>query len=121
MVDAACVRLGRELALVGRTVGDFALCTALRYPSGAGIGWHADSPAYGPTVLSLSLGAAACLQLRRSDSEDTTTRFELVLAPRSLFVLAGEARTSWVHRVRPVRAERYSLTVRCGARAGQAA
>ena len=116
MVDAACVRLGRELALVGRRFEDFALCTALRYPPGAGIGWHADSPAYGPTVLSLSLGAAACLQLRRSDSEDTNMPFELVLARRSLFVLAGEARTSWMHRVLPVREERYSLTVRCRAR-----
>jgi alkylated DNA repair dioxygenase AlkB len=64
-------------------------------------------------VLSLSLGAAARLQLQRAHGDDTTTPFELRLAPRSIFVLAGEARRSWLHRIRPVREERYSLTVRC--------
>jgi len=44
-------------------------------------------------------------------------RFEQVLAPRSLFVLAGEARSSWQHRICPVRAGRYSLTLRSLARA----
>lgn len=116
MIEAACAGLGRELVLRGRTASAFALCTALHYPPGAGIGWHADNPAFGPTVLSLSLAAPSRLQLRRTDAADTRPpAVETELAPRSLFVLAGEARSAWQHRIPAVRAERYSLTVRAPA------
>jgi len=117
MVEAACAGLGRELALSERTIADFALCTALHYPPGGAIGWHADNRAFGPTVLSLSLGAPARLQLQPASVDDTgpPAIVERELAARSLFVLAGESRTLWQHRVLPVRAERYSLTVRSAA------
>jgi len=116
MVEAACAGLGRGLVLAGQTPAAFALCTALHYPPGAAIGWHADNRAFGPTVLSLSLGASARLQLRRTDDADAhDPLFEIELAPRSVFVLAGEARSSWQHRICPLRAERYSLTVRAPA------
>jgi alkylated DNA repair dioxygenase AlkB len=117
MVEAACAGLGRELALAGRATADFRLCTALHYPLGGTIGWHADNRAFGPTVLSLSLGTTARLQLQRTRGGGTTASdvVEHELAPRSLFVLAGEARALWQHRVCPVRAERYSLTVRSAA------
>jgi alkylated DNA repair protein (DNA oxidative demethylase) len=118
MVEAACAGLGRTAALAGRTIADFALCTALHYPPGGAIGWHADNRAFGPTVLSLSLGATARLQLQRGGDE--TGAIEHELAPRSLFVLAGEARIDWQHRVCPVRDERYSLTVRSPADPGPA-
>jgi alkylated DNA repair dioxygenase AlkB len=119
MVEAACVRLGPELTLAGRTPADFALCTALHYPRGAAIGWHADNAKFGPTVLSLSLGAPARLQLSPASDGGLAAapRFEVELSPRSLFVLAGEARASWLHRLLPVRAERHSLTVRAPATA----
>jgi DNA oxidative demethylase len=117
MVEAACTGLGRTAALAGRTIADFALCTALHYPPGGAIGWHADNRAFGPTVLSLSLGAPARLQLQRPGRDDAAASgvIEQELAPRSLFVLAGESRIDWQHRVCPVRAERYSLTVRSAA------
>jgi alkylated DNA repair dioxygenase AlkB len=108
MVAAACAGLGPEQALTGQRPDDFSLCTALHYPAGAAIGWHADSRAYGPTVMSLSLGSPARLQLRHPEGPV----LELSLAPRSLFVLTGEAPTVWQHRLCPLRAERYSLTVR---------
>jgi alkylated DNA repair protein (DNA oxidative demethylase) len=111
MVDAACARLGPELALAGRTPADFALCSVLRYAPGAGIGWHTDNAIFGPTVLALSLGSAARLQLRRGD--DAGAPYDLALAPRSLFVLAGEVRAAWKHRLCPVGEERYSVTIRC--------
>ena len=113
MVSAASGSLGPALALAGRSPADFALCSVLRYATGAGIGWHTDNAIFGPTVLALSLGSAARLQLRRGDGERSTATFELALAPRSLFVLAGEARTLWKHRLCPVEQERYSLTLRC--------
>src|SRR5882757_5486848 len=46
MVDAACGRLGHELALAGRSPADFALCTVLHYAPGAGIGWHTDNAVF---------------------------------------------------------------------------
>src|SRR3954468_17452947 len=67
MVEAACAGLGREVALAGQSPADFALCTAQRFPPGGAIGWHADNVAFGPTVLVLSLGAAARLQLEPAD------------------------------------------------------
>ena len=118
MIEAARAGLGRELALAGgRTPADFALCTALHYPPGGAIGWHADNRAFGPTVLSLSLGAVARLQLRPGESAAPAPDLarELELAPRSLFVLAGKARAAWQHRICAVRAARYSLTVRAPA------
>lgn len=116
MVDAGCAGLGREQMLAGLLPTDFALCTALHYPSAAGIGWHADNSAFGPTVLSLSLGAPARLQLRRAaDAAAHVPVLEYELAPRSLFVLAGEARATWQHRIPPVGAQRYSFTVRAAA------
>jgi alkylated DNA repair dioxygenase AlkB len=110
MVEAACAGLGRALVLGDKAPADFALCTALHYPPGAPIGWHADNRAFGPTVMSLSLGAPAQLQLRRAVAPSMPVEF--TLWPRSLFVLAGEARAAWHHRIRPVEAERYSFTVR---------
>jgi DNA oxidative demethylase len=111
MVDAACARLGPALVLAGRARDDFALCTVLRYAPGAGIGWHTDNALFGPTVLALSLGAAGRLQLRRGDQPGAP--FEVALAPRSLLVLAGEARATWKHRLCPVEHERHSVTIRC--------
>ncbi len=110
MVTTTCARLGDELALAGRAVADFALCTVLRYAPGAGIGWHTDNALFGPTVLAVSLGAPGRLQFRRGEAR---AAYELALAPRSLFVLAGEARAEWKHRLVPVEDERYSVTIRC--------
>ncbi len=42
--------------------------------------------------------------------EDLT--FELELAPRSGYVLAGPARTAWQHHVPPAKRLRYSITFR---------
>jgi alkylated DNA repair protein (DNA oxidative demethylase) len=120
MIEAACARLGEDLVLAGRTAANFALCTALCYPPGGAIGWHMDNRVFGPTVLSLSLGAPARLQLRPAEDDGAHgPRLEVPLAPRSLFVLAGQARSSWHHRLCPVRAERYSLTVRAPAAAAE--
>jgi alkylated DNA repair dioxygenase AlkB len=73
-------------------------------------------------VLSLSLAAPARLQLRREeqpegegDGDAPARSFEIVLEPRSVFVLAGASRVDWKHRICPVQAERWSFTVRADA------
>jgi len=39
-------------------------------------------------------------------------QFEVELAPRSGYVLAGPARTAWQHHVPPTKSLRYSITFR---------
>jgi DNA oxidative demethylase len=81
-----------------------------RYPPGAQIGWHRDAPMFG-TIVGVSLLAAARLRLR-CDVGDGRQTFELELAPRSGYVLAGEARTKWQHHIPPAKSLRYSITFR---------
>jgi alkylated DNA repair dioxygenase AlkB len=81
-----------------------------RYPEGAQIGWHRDAPMFG-TVVGVSLLSAARIRFRRDRGGERQTA-ELVLEPRSGYVLAGEARTKWQHHVPPAKSERYSITFR---------
>ena len=81
-----------------------------RYPEGAQIGWHRDAPAF-DVVVGISLLAPARMRFRRGPAGNRETA-ELELAPRSGYVLAGEARWKWEHHVPPARALRYSITYR---------
>jgi alkylated DNA repair dioxygenase AlkB len=81
-----------------------------RYPEGAGIGWHTDSPVFGDVIMGLSFGSDARLQLRPRDATAAAT--SIALPARSLYAIGGDARWKWQHRVPPVRGERFSLTFR---------
>jgi alkylated DNA repair dioxygenase AlkB len=81
-----------------------------RYPEGAQIGWHRDAPMFG-TVVGVSLLSPCRMRFRRNADGERRT-FELELAPRSGYVLAGEARTQWQHHVPPTKSLRYSITFR---------
>lgn len=90
------------------------------YLPGQGIAAHVDCiPCFGPTILSLSLGAMTVMNFRGPHGE----RLERVLQPRSLLVLSGEARLAWAHGIasrktdviagaRIARSRRVSLTFR---------
>jgi alkylated DNA repair dioxygenase AlkB len=80
------------------------------YPSGAGIGWHRDAPAFG-VVVGVSLLSACRLRLQRGEGDARRT-CAVMLEPRSAYVLAEEARWQWQHTIPPMKAERYSLTFR---------
>jgi DNA oxidative demethylase len=98
-------------ATVAGLPGD-ALVQALiqRYPPGAPIGWHRDSPSF-EVVVGISLGAAARMRFRRG-SGDERVAYEIVLEPRSVYVLAGDVRWRWEHHVPPAKELRYSITFR---------
>ena len=81
-----------------------------RYPEGAQIGWHRDAPMFG-TVVGISLLSPSRMRFRRDVGGERQT-FELELAPRSGYVLAGETRTKWQHHVPPTKSLRYSITFR---------
>ena len=81
-----------------------------RYPAGSTIGWHRDAPAFG-TVVGVSLGGPSRLRFQRGKGEERRV-WEVLLEPRSSYVLDGEARTSWQHSIPPTKELRYSITFR---------
>jgi alkylated DNA repair protein (DNA oxidative demethylase) len=82
-----------------------------RYLPGASIGWHRDAPAFGPVVVGVSLRSACTMRFQRRVG-DVRHVYELELAPRSVYVLAGAARSTWQHSIPPVESLRYSITFR---------
>ena len=105
------VRLrGRLAALAGVAADDLQQALLTRYDPGAGIGWHRDRPQYG-VVLGLSLSAPAVLRLRLR-TEGGFQRRSIMLPPRSLYRLSGEAREEWEHSITPMEVTRRSITFR---------
>ncbi len=84
---------------------------ATEYRPGATIGWHSDAPAFGSTVLGVSLASACRMRFRRRAPEGWM-RFDQTLEPRSAYVIGGAARTAWQHSIPPTEALRYSITYR---------
>jgi alkylated DNA repair dioxygenase AlkB len=81
-----------------------------KYEIGAGIGWHRDKAAF-DVVLGLSLGFACPFRFRRKEGSGWK-RFTIEAAPRSIYLLDGEARAIWEHSIAPVAAPRWSITFR---------
>lgn len=68
-----------------------------RYFRGQGIGAHADHrQSFGPTVATISLGAAARMILSNSRQKITCS---VNLEPGDLLVLSGKARYDWTHEL----------------------
>src|SRR5262245_15328289 len=80
------------------------------YRPGAAIGWHKDRSDFG-VVVGVSLLSACCFRLRRK-KEAKWERVNLTLAPRSIYVLRGAARSEWQHSIPAVSSLRYSITFR---------
>jgi alkylated DNA repair dioxygenase AlkB len=81
-----------------------------RYDPGAGIGWHRDRPVFGQ-VVGFSLGNPAILRFRRRTARGFDRHAHHV-APRSLYLLEGEARHDWEHSIAPMECPRWSITLR---------
>jgi alkylated DNA repair dioxygenase AlkB len=80
------------------------------YRPGAGIGWHRDAPMFG-VVAGVSLLGACRFRFERGKGEQRETR-AVMLAPRSAYLLTGEARETWRHSIPPMKTPRYSVTFR---------
>jgi DNA oxidative demethylase len=100
----------RAAELAGVEPEDLVEILVQRYPPGSTIGWHRDAPAFG-TVVGVSLGGSSRLRFQRGKG-DARRVWETLLEPRSGYVLAGEARTSWQHSIPPTKELRYSVTFR---------
>jgi alkylated DNA repair dioxygenase AlkB len=93
---------------------------ANEYRPGSGMFAHVDQAVFGDTIALVSLGSSCVMQFSTSKAERTE---ELLLEPRSVLLLSGEARWAWTHEIparavdiwqnqeRP-RARRVSLTFR---------
>lgn len=74
-----------------------------KYEPGQGIAAHTDHVKhFGPVIASLTTGSGCMMEFtRRTEVEGKiiTQSKQLWLAPRSLLVLSGEARYSWMHAI----------------------
>src|SRR3954462_7156564 len=66
------------------------------YPPGSGIFAHIDQPVFGNTVASVSLGSTCVMRFSHGASGRTE---ELLLEPRSVLILAEDARWDWQHEI----------------------
>jgi alkylated DNA repair dioxygenase AlkB len=80
------------------------------YSPGATIGWHRDAPSFG-VVLAVSLAGACRLRLQKGKGEERE-KAELLVEPRSLYMLSGPVRNQWQHSIPPTKELRYSITFR---------
>ena len=76
---------------------------ANEYLPGQGIAPHADNPAFGPTVATISLGDEWEIDFRPNWSKEP--KISLALPPGSALVLSGDARWRWRHGIAPRRNE----------------
>lgn len=101
----------RCAALAGVEPDELAQTLVSRYPPGAPIGWHRDAPMFGAKIVGVSLAAPSRMRFQRK-AGDVRRVYEVELAPRSAYVLAGPARSAWQHSIPPVKELRYSITFR---------
>lgn len=100
----------------------FAMALINEYPPGAPIGWHRDAPGYG-VVGGVSLLSRCRMKFRpylppaearagKSSSSRRTATHEVLLEPRSAYLMTGESRSAYEHHIPPVTELRYSVTFR---------
>jgi alkylated DNA repair dioxygenase AlkB len=75
---------------------------ANEYQPGTGIFAHVDQAVFGDTVASVSLGSTCVMQFSNIETDPTV---EILLEPRSVLVLSGEARWAWKHGIPARRAD----------------
>jgi alkylated DNA repair dioxygenase AlkB len=101
---------GRAAQFAGVAPDEFSQILVNEYRPGAGIGWHHDSPAFG-IVAGISLGATCTMRFQHGSREDRRTA-AVELPSRSIYLLTGDARNLWQHRIAPIDELRYSITMR---------
>jgi alkylated DNA repair dioxygenase AlkB len=83
------------------------------YRPGTPLGWHRDVPDF-EVIVGVSLLSACRLRFRPYPWTPARRKeiFALEVAPRSAYILKGEARWQWQHSVPAVKELRYSITFR---------
>jgi hypothetical protein len=103
----------------GVGAADFAMALINEYTPGSPIGWHRDAPQY-DIVAGLSLLSSCKMRFRpylspkeagRATSRRMTTH-EILLMPRSAYIISADARSRYEHSIPAVSELRYSITFR---------
>jgi alkylated DNA repair protein (DNA oxidative demethylase) len=102
--------VARAAALAGISTQALSESLMTEYPSGAGIGWHRDSPPFG-IAAGISLSSGCRMRFQRAERAKRQT-WTIELPPRSLYVMSGSAREEWQHGILPVKEPRWSITFR---------
>lgn len=108
--DGLVEKVTRFLALKPES---FAEILFTEYPVNAVINWHRDAPPF-ELIAGISL-LSDCTFRFRPHGEEKRSRQSLISLPvrrRSLYVIAGAARTDWQHSILPVEEKRISITLR---------
>jgi alkylated DNA repair dioxygenase AlkB len=100
----------RAAEFAGVAPDDFSQILVNEYRPGAGIDWHHDSPAFG-IVAGVSLGTTCTMRFQHDSGKQRRTS-ALELPSRSIYLLTGDARHLWQHRIAPIQELRYSITLR---------
>jgi alkylated DNA repair dioxygenase AlkB len=103
----------RAAAWIGIEPARFTQALVAEYRPGTPLGWHRDVPDF-ERVVGVSLAGACRMRFRpyppRAPRQAEVLTLEL--APRSAYLLQGEARWRWQHSIAPTPALRYSITLR---------
>jgi alkylated DNA repair dioxygenase AlkB len=83
------------------------------YPAGAVINWYRDAPPFG-LVAGVSLMSECRFRLRPYNKKLRSKKLvrNLILPPRSLYIMSGEVREDWEHSIAAVGNKRISITLR---------
>jgi alkylated DNA repair dioxygenase AlkB len=103
----------------GLDAAAFAMALINEYQPGAPIGWHRDAPQY-DVVAGVSLLSPCRMKLRPYQSPAAAARpgsrrsatHEIMLEPRSAYLMTAESRNAYEHHIPPVERLRYSVTFR---------
>ena len=104
---------------VGMRPDAFVMALINEYTPGATIGWHRDAPQYELTA-GVSLLSSCRMRLRPYAVQESgglaraprKTTHEIVLEPRSAYIIRGVARSAYEHSIPPTESLRYSITFR---------
>jgi alkylated DNA repair dioxygenase AlkB len=100
--------------------GAFVMALINEYTPGSAIGWHRDAPQY-DIVAGVSLLSPGRMRFRpyvpasaQAAARDVrrVATHEILLEPRSAYLMSGESRRTYEHHIPAVTALRYSITFR---------
>lgn len=92
---------------------DFSELLITEYPVGSVINWHRDAFPF-DIIAGVSLLTDCTFRLRPHEKKKQR-RGSIIAFPvrrRSLYIITGSARLDWQHSITPVKAVRYSITLR---------
>lgn len=101
----------KTAAWAGVAPEDFVHGLINEYRPGTPLGWHRDTPEFG-VVAGVSLAGLARMRWRPYPPAKGQKSVLLEVAPRSAYIMRGEARWKWQHSVSPTKGLRYSITFR---------